>query len=127
MGDGGNWRGFRGVSLDHDTRVMSVGQEVVHNLESVLSGWEVDSSHVHDRLILGRGVITQEGEDWDHGLWWNVDTQLVLPNGELLDVFRQTGHQISTVIVQGFDMVFVFVGNVLDWHISMLLVLLSGP
>lgn len=47
-----------------------------------------------------QGRLTlQEGEDWDHTRWRDVDNQLVFPDRKLLNVFWQAPHEPRSVPV----------------------------
>jgi hypothetical protein len=43
--------------------------------------------------------ILEEGHNRDDSRWRNVNGKLVLPDAELLDVFRQTRQKVSTILV----------------------------
>lgn len=55
--DAGNGRGFVGVGLDTDARVVADREEVVDNFKTVLSGRVVGSSDGADLGELGSGVV----------------------------------------------------------------------
>lgn len=44
-------------------------------------------------MYISSGIRTfEEGKHGDNASWRNVDGELVLPNGKLLDIFRETSH-----------------------------------
>ena len=92
---------FVGVGLNSQSAIMSNTEHVINYLKSVILGWEVDSCDIGYHGVLGCGVVLQEGEDRDYTLRTDVDAKFILPDGELLDVFRQTGHEVLAVIVEG--------------------------
>lgn len=100
------------VRLDADTRVVADTEHVVDNLESLVAGGIVDRSYIGDLGVLGGGMVLEEGHDGDQAGWGNVDGELVLPDGELLDVFGKTGHDVLSVFVHGVGLVLVFVGRI---------------
>lgn len=110
-GDGG---GLVGVGLDTDAGVVADTQQVVDDLETLVTGGEVDTGDIGDLSELGGGVVLQEAHDGDNTGWRGVDSKLVLPNGELLDVLGQAGHNILSVAVQTIGHVLVLVGRVDD-------------
>ena len=107
-------RGFVSVCLDPQPAIVSDTEHVVYNLETVVLGGEVDGCDIGYHSVLGCGVILQEGEDRDDTLRTDVDAKFILPDGELLDVFRQTGHEVLAVIVEGQGCVGVLGGFIDD-------------
>ena len=59
-------------------------------------------------------MIFEERKDGDDGRRGNADGELVFPDGELLDVFGQTGHEILAVLVKRHSFPRVFVGVIDD-------------
>lgn len=70
-------------------------------LKPVGLGGEVDGGDVDDLPVLALGVVAQEGEDGEDGLGGDVDGELVLVDGELLDVFGEGGEDVLAVLVEG--------------------------
>lgn len=111
--DRGNGGDLVGVGLDTDARLMGVGEEVVDDLERgqhtrfagcaktrlkpVGLGGEVDGGDVDDLPVLALGVVAEKGEDGEDGLGGDVDGELVLVDGELLDVFGEGGEEVLAV------------------------------
>lgn len=91
---------------------MADTEHVVDNLESLVAGGIVDRSYIGDLGVLGGGVVLEECHDGDQAGGRNVDGELVLPDGELLDVFGKAGHDVLSVFVHGVGLVLVFVGRV---------------
>lgn len=79
---------------------MGIGQEVVDDFEPVGPGGDVDGGDVHDTLVLGPMMVPQELEDGDDPARCGVEGEFVLVDGELLDVFGETGGQVLTVRVE---------------------------
>lgn len=100
------------VGLDADPRVVADTEQVVDDFEAVVLRREVNGGDVGDLGVFGRGVVFQEGHDGDQTGGGGVDNQLVLPHGELLDVFRETRHDVLSVFVQAFGFFEVLVGRV---------------
>lgn len=69
----------------------------------MLAGGVVDGGDVRDLLELALCVVTEEGENRDDGLGGDVEDELVLVDGELLDVLGQAGGDVLAVLVQGRD------------------------
>ena len=103
-----------GVGLDTDTGVVADTEHVVHDLEALVTGGEVDTRDVGDLGELGGGVVLQEAHDWDNTGGSGVDGELVLPHGELLDVLGKAGHNVLSIAVQTVGHVLVLVGRVND-------------
>lgn len=59
-GKTGNGRGLVGVGLDTDAGVVADAEEVVDDLEALVTGGEVDGGDVADHGELGRGVVYDE-------------------------------------------------------------------
>lgn len=57
-------------------------------------------------------LTLEKGKDWYHTRGRNVDGQLVLPHGELLNVLGQAAHQPGAVSVQVIGLGLVLVGRV---------------
>lgn len=135
----GNGGGLVGVGLDADALLVGDREEVVDDLglleprtpniawhlvsscpriclithlEAVLAGGVVDGSDVRDLLELALRVVTEEGEDGDDGLGGDVENELVLVDGELLDVLGQASGDVLAVLVQGRDLGGGVVGGV---------------
>jgi hypothetical protein len=124
-GDGG---GFVGIGLDANSGVVSDGEEVVDDLETVLAGGVVGGSDGADLGEFGSGVVLeelvgiseaispvltlQEGEDGDDTRRRDVDGEFILPDRELLNVFGETAHQPSSVSMHVVRLALVLVGRV---------------
>ena len=93
---------------------MSYTQQVVNYLEAIATSRIIHSSNVRYHCVLGRGVVFEEGNDRNDARRWDIDCELVFPDGELLDVFWETGEEILPVGVQGGGFFLVFVGGVYD-------------
>ena len=108
--DGRHRSGLVGVGLHADTRVMADREQIVDNLETLVAGWVVDGGDVGDAGEFGCGVVLEEAEGGDNTGGRDVDGELVLPHGELLDVLGQTRHQVLSICVQavGLGLVLVY-------------------
>lgn len=100
------------VCLDTDTRVVADTEHVVDNLKSLVAGGIVDRSYIGDLGVLGGGVVLEECHDGDQAGRRNINSELVFPDGKLLDVFGKAGHDVLSVFVHGVGLVLVFVGRV---------------
>lgn len=67
---------------------MSHAEEIVNNLESLITGREVHCGDVGDLRKFGGSVVLKEGEDGDNTRGGNVNRQFVFPDGDLLNIFR---------------------------------------
>lgn len=79
---------------------MRITQEVVDHLEPVRTGRDVHGRNVHDALVLAPVVVPQELEHGEDTGGSGVEGEFVLVDGELLDVFRETGGQVLAVGVE---------------------------
>ncbi len=93
---------------------MSHAEQVVDDFEAGIAGRVVHGGYVRHHGVLGRGVVFQEREDGDDAGGGDVDCELVFPDGELLDVFREGGKEVLAVGVQGGGFFLVFVCWVYD-------------
>lgn len=110
----GNGGDLVGVGLDTNTGVKTNRQTVVDDLETVGARGVIDSANIHDLLELRVGVITQELHDGQDGVGGDVDGELILIDGELLDVFGENRGEVFAVLVKGGD-------GRLDLRISLLM------
>ena len=109
-----DWSGLIGVGLHTNTGVVADAQHVVDNLKTLILRGEVDGRDIGDLGEFGGGVVLEEAHQWDNTGGRDVNDQFVLPYGELLDVFGQTGHDVLAVLVQSIGLVLVLVGRVDD-------------
>jgi hypothetical protein len=70
---------------------------------------------VDRRGVEGKG---EERGDWGGRGTVHVNAEFVFPDGVLLDVFREAGHQVLAVLVEGDCFVGVFGGFVHDWGLE---------
>lgn len=83
--DGWHGRGFIGVGLHADARVVAYGEQIVDDFEAVGAGGEVNGGDIHHRGEFGGSVIFEECEDGNDAGWGDVDCELVLPDGESVE------------------------------------------
>lgn len=80
------YRGDRGglicVCLDPDAGVVSHRQEIIYDLEALISGGVIDCGDVCDACELGGSVVFEEGEGWDNAGRRDVDGEFVFPDRE---------------------------------------------
>jgi hypothetical protein len=62
---------------------------MIHHLKPFLPLWVIHTTNIHDTLKLALGVVSKKGEDWDHSRGWDVKSQFVFQDRELLDKFRE--------------------------------------
>ena len=67
---------------------MSHTEEIVDNLESRVSCGIIYGCYIRYHGIFSRCVVFEEGDDGDDARRWDVNGELILPDGKLLDVFR---------------------------------------
>jgi hypothetical protein len=49
------------------------GEQVVNDLESLVSGWVIDGGDIGHACELSGGVVLEEGEGWNDAGRWDVD------------------------------------------------------
>jgi hypothetical protein len=111
-GDTGDGGGLVTVGLDTNTRVETDTEQVIHDFETLITGGEVDASNVGNLGEFSGGVVLQEAHEWDDARRGGVNGKLILPDGELLDVFGQAGHNVLSIGVQAVLLVLILVGGV---------------
>ena len=99
-GDGRDRRRFVGVCLDSDARIVAHTQQVVDHFKPLVARWIVDGGNVRHLCKLGCSMVFEKMEDRKDARGWDIDDQLVLPYGELLDVFGQAGKKVLPISVQ---------------------------
>ena len=77
-----NGRELISIGFDADTGVEAEGQQVVDNLKSERSSWDVNSADIRHGAKLGVVVILEEAHHRNNSLRSNQDLQLV-SRGEL--------------------------------------------
>lgn len=110
----GHGAGLVRIGLNTDTGVIADAQQVVDDLEALVTSGEINRGNIGDLGEFGCRVVFQEAHDRDDAGGRNVDRELVLPHRELLNVFGQAGHDILAVLVQALGLVLVLVGGVDD-------------
>ena len=88
---------------------MPYGEKIVDNFKSRAFCRVVYRSDVGDLCIFGCGMEFQECHDGDNSLRRDVNGELILPDGELLDVGRECGEEVLAIGVErgSFGSVFV--------------------
>lgn len=109
MRDGRHGGGFIRIGLHADAAIVAHRQQIVDDFEAVGAGRVVDAGDVGDHGVFGGGVGFQEGDGGGDAGGGDVDGEFILPDGELLDVFGEAGHEVLAIGVQagGFGLVFV--------------------
>ena len=102
------------VGLHPDPRVVANTKQIVDDLEPLVLGGEVNSGDIGDHGVFGRGVGFQKVHHGEQSGGRGVDDQLILPHGELLNVFGQTRHDVLSVGVQAVGFFQVLVRRVDD-------------
>lgn len=87
-------------------------QKVVHNFKSLTLGRVIHSSNICNHGIFRGGVIFQKRHDGKNTRWGNVNGELILPYGDLLDVLRKTRYQILAIRVQTGCFFLIFIGRI---------------
>lgn len=77
-----------------------MGEAVVDNFEAVRTSRVVHTADVGDLVELGGSVEGEEVEDGEDGGGGNVESKLIFPDGELLDVLWETGDEVFPVGVE---------------------------
>lgn len=114
-GQRGDGRDLVGVGLDTNAAVEADREAVVDDLEAVGARGVVDSTHIHDLLELGVGVVAQELHDRQERIGCDVDGELILVDRELLNEFGEDRGQVFAVLVHGCDSSFdVGLGQLVD-------------
>jgi hypothetical protein len=91
---------------------VSYTEHVVYHLESLVFGRKVNGRDVRNHRVLGRGVIFEEGENWNDTRGRDVDNEFIFPYRELLNVLRHTRHEVLAILVEGDRFAGVLVGFV---------------
>lgn len=74
--------GFVCVRLDPDSGVVADGQEIVHDLEALVSGRVIDCGDIGDAREFGSCVVLEEGEGGNDAGGRDIDGELVFPDRE---------------------------------------------
>lgn len=85
----GHWCDLICVRLDPDPRVVLDTEQVVDDLKSLTPERVVCTGDVHHGPKLSLRVVSQKSQRRDDGRWVDVEGELVLDDGELLDVLGQ--------------------------------------
>lgn len=88
------------VGLDPDSSGVLDGEQVVYDFKSLFALGEVDTADVHAGFKLALAVVAQESEDRDDGAGCDVESQLVLQDGELLDELGKALGEVGSIGVQ---------------------------
>jgi len=91
---------FSGIGLDPDSTTLRNAEQVINNFESLVPVGVICTADVHAAFKLTLRVISQECEHRDDTRRRDVESEFVLENGELLDEFRQTLHEICSICMQ---------------------------
>lgn len=91
---------------------MPDAEEVVDDLEALVLGGVIHCRDICYHCVFGRGVVLEERNNRDDTGGRDIDGEFVLPDGELLDVFRETREEVLAVGVEAGGLVLVFVGRV---------------
>lgn len=75
-------------------------QQMVHDLEPFLALGVVYAADIHEGFELALAVVPEEREDGHDRGRGDVEGQLVLEDGELLDEFGQALREVRPVVVQ---------------------------
>lgn len=110
----GHRGGLVGVGLDTDAGVVANTEQVVNDLETLVPCGEVNTGDIGDLGEFGRSMVLEEAHHGNDTGGGSVDGELVLPHGELLDVFGKAGHDVLSIGVQAVGHVLVLVGRVDD-------------
>lgn len=135
-GNTGHGRGLVGVGLDSDAGIVAHTQQIVDNLEPLVSGGEIAGGNSANLGELGSSVVCflrlvtssagaetlgrvsshtlEERKNGNDARRRDVDDKLILPHGELLDVLGHAAHQPRAVAVQVVGLGLVLVGRVDD-------------
>lgn len=89
---------------------MSDTEKIVDDLKPIVLCGKVHGGDVCDHGVFGSRVVFQESEDGDDTRRCDVDAQLILPDGELLDVLGKSRHEVLAVLMEGESMFGVLVG-----------------
>lgn len=94
---------FSCIGLDPNSATLGNTEQVVHNLESLVPVGVICTTDVHAAFKLTLRVVSQERKHRNDTRRGDVESEFVLENGELLDEFGQTLHEISAIGMQGFS------------------------
>ena len=88
------------VGFDPDAPTELHAEKVVDNLKALVTFRVVGSADVHACLELALRVVSEERQHGDDAGGRDVKRELVLEDGELLDVFREALEEVGAVGVQ---------------------------
>lgn len=88
------------------------GKKVIHNLEAVGPCRIINAGDIGYLGELRSRMVFEEGEDGNDGWRCDVDSQLVFPDGELLDIPGKARDEIAPIGMQGLPSRGVLFGTV---------------
>jgi len=74
---------------------------MVNDLEAFLAFRVVYTTDIHDTLELTLAVVAEKSEDGDDSSGGDVEGELVIEDGELVDKFWETLGEVGGVCVEG--------------------------
>ena len=86
----GNGVDLARIGLDANSAAVLHAEEVVDDLEALVTLREIYSADIHACLVLALGMVAEEGEDGDGAGRRYVERELIFEDGELLHVFGKT-------------------------------------
>lgn len=90
-------RGFVGISLHSDPRVVPDAKEVVDDFKALASRRIVYPCDVRYHGEFCSGVVFEKRDDWNNTGRRDIDCELIFPHRKLLDIFRMAGEKILTI------------------------------
>lgn len=97
----GNGIGLCSIGLDPDPAAVLDTQQMVDNFEAFLTFGVVCTTDIHDTLELALAVVTEKSENGDDSGGGDVESELVVEDGELMNEFWETLGEVGGVGVEG--------------------------
>lgn len=96
-----NGIGLCSIGLDPDPAAVLDTQQMVDNFEAFLAFGVVCTTDIHDTLELALAVVTEKSENGDDSGGGDVESELVVEDGKLMNEFWETLGEVGGVGVEG--------------------------
>ena len=96
-----NGIGLCSIGLDPDPAAVLDTQQMVDDFEAFLAFGVVCTTDIHDTLELALAVVTEKSENGDDSGGGDVESELVVEDGELMNEFWETLGEVGGVGVEG--------------------------
>ena len=96
-----NGIGLCSIGLDPDPAAVLDTQQMVDDFEAFLAFGVVCTTDIHDTLELALAVVTEKSENGDDSGGGDVESELVVEDGKLMNEFWETLGEVGGVGVEG--------------------------